>query len=74
MTVSRCMTFIECEVYNLILNEGTFENPLHSNFILKETGLSKRSLKDIVESLRVNFGHPIVAKKIKTLWIFFANE
>lgn len=70
MVVSREMTFIECEVYNLILNEGTFENPLHSNFILKETGLSKRGLKDTVESLRVNFGHPIVAKKSKPYGYF----
>nr|DAZ33820.1 MAG TPA: hypothetical protein [Caudoviricetes sp.] len=30
-----------------------------------ETGLSKRKVEEIIESLRVNFGHPIVAKKMK---------
>ena len=33
--------------------------------LMPETGLSKRMLEQVIESLRVNFRHPIVAKKFK---------
>ena len=63
MTVSRDMDQLETNVLNYIVNHGSFENPVRSVTIRNEFSLSKRSLEMIVESLRVNFKHPIVAKK-----------
>ena len=63
MSASRSMNEIELIVFNLIFNYSSYDTPLNSKTIRQKTGLSQRSLKDIVESLRVNFGHPIVAKK-----------
>lgn len=63
--ISREMNAIEIEVLNLIANKGTFEKPITANDLRGETGLSKRPLEQVIESLRVNFGHPIVAKKFK---------
>lgn len=64
MTVSREMTGIEIKVYNEIL-KGTCKKPVQAKNIMTEFGMSERTLKDIVESLRVNFRVPIVAKKFK---------
>ena len=63
--ISREMNAIEIEVLNLIANKGSFEKPISSNSLQGETGLSKRPLEQVIESLRVNFGHHIVAKKFK---------
>lgn len=63
MTVSRDMSKIETNVLNLIINRATFEEPIKAEKIRQETGLSKRSLEEAIESLRVDFKHPIVAKK-----------
>lgn len=63
--ISREMNAIEIEVLNLIVNKGSFEKPITANDLRGETGLSKRPLEQVIESLRVNFGHPIVAKKFK---------
>ena len=63
MTVSRDMSKIETNVLNLIINRATFEEPIKAEKIRQETGLSKRSLEEVIESLRVDFKHPIVAKK-----------
>lgn len=63
--ISREMNAIEIEVLNLIANKGSFEKPILSNDLRGETGLSKCPLEQVIESLRVNFGHPIVAKKFK---------
>ncbi|WP_247941421.1 hypothetical protein [Streptococcus oralis] len=63
MTVSREMSKIETNVLNLIINRATFEEPIKAEKIRQETGLSKRSLEEVIESLRVDFKHPIVAKK-----------
>lgn len=63
MTVSREMNHQETKVLNHIINHGSFEQPVSSNTIRGEFSLSKRSLEEIIESLRVNFRHPIVAKK-----------
>ena len=63
--ISREMNAIEIEVLNLIANKGSFEKPISSNSLQGETGLTKRPLEQAIESLRVNFGHPIVAKKFK---------
>ena len=64
MTVSRDMTDIEIKVYNEIL-KGSCQEPIPAKDIMTEFGMSERTLKDIVESLRVNFRVPIVAKKFK---------
>lgn len=63
--ISREMNSIEIKVLNLIINKGNFEKPITANGIRGKTGLSKRQLEQVIESLRVNFGHPIVAKKFK---------
>ncbi len=63
MTVSRDMSKTETNVLNLIINRATFEEPIKAEKIRQETGLSKRSLEEVIESLRVDFNHPIVAKK-----------
>ena len=63
MTVSREMEEVEANVLNYIVNHGTFEQPVSSLTIKWKFNLSKRRLEMIIESLRVNFGHLIVAKK-----------
>ena len=63
MVVSRDMSKTETNVLNLIINRATFEEPIKAEKIRQETGLSKRSLEEVIESLRVDFKHPIVAKK-----------
>ena len=63
MTVSREMSDMEIRVLNMILNCSTFDLPIQASEIRLETGLSKRKLEEVIESLRVNFGHPIVAKR-----------
>ena len=63
--ISREMSKIEIEVLNLIINKASFEKPITANDLRGETGLLKRQLEQVIESLRVNFGHPIVAKKFK---------
>lgn len=64
MTVSRDMTDIEIKVYNKIL-KGTYEKPIPSRDIFEKLKLSERQFKDVVESLRVNFRVPVVARKSK---------
>lgn len=61
--IGRTMSKIEMNVLNLIANRATFEEPIKAQKVREETGLSKRSLEEVIESLRVNFKHPIVAKK-----------
>lgn len=61
--ISRTMSKIETNVLNLIINRATFEEPIKAEKVRQETGLSKRGLEEVIESLRVNFKHPIVAKK-----------
>lgn len=61
--ISRTMSKIETNVLNLIVNRATFKEPIKAEKVRQETGLSKRGLEEVIESLRVNFKHPIVAKK-----------
>lgn len=63
--IGRGMDELERYVFNYINNNGTFEKPAQSKNIRKDYNLSERKLKMIIESLRVNFGHPIVALKNK---------
>ena len=61
--ISREMDELEVNVLNYIVNHGTFEQPISSQTLKWKFNLSKRRLEMIIESLRVNFKHPIVAKK-----------
>ena len=60
MSVSREMSEMEIRVLNMIMYCATFDLPIQASEIRIETGLSKRRLEEVIESLRVNFGHPIV--------------
>ena len=65
MTISRDMNEIEFKVLNSIRNCASFDLPIQASELRNLTGLSKRKLEEVIESLRVNFHHPIVAKKFK---------
>lgn len=72
--ISRTMNEIETNVLNLIINRASFEEPIKAEQIRQETGLSKRSLEEVIESLRVNFKHPIVAKKNTTERVLLTTQ
>ena len=63
MTVSREMTAMEAKVLNAIKNSASFDLPIQASELRISLGLSKRMLEEVIESLRVNFRQPIVAKK-----------
>ena len=65
MAVSREMTLIETQVLNTILQNASFELPIQAKELQRRFNLDKRKLEIIIESLKVNFGHPVVAKKEK---------
>lgn len=65
MAISREMTATESNVLNYIKNNATNESPITAKKLRKKFHCGKRTLENIIESLRVNFGHPIVAKKRK---------
>ena len=65
MAVSRGMIEQEISVLNYILNRCSYENPVRGRQIRKDLNLSERDFKMVIESLRVNFGHPIVGLKSK---------
>ena len=59
---NQLLAFAEKQVKEQLENDRM---PIQASEIRIETGLSKRKLEEVIESLRVNFGHPIVAKKMK---------
>ena len=65
MAVSRGMIEQEISVLNYIVNRCSYENPVRGRQIRKDLNLSERDFKTVIESLRVNFGHPIVGLKSK---------
>jgi hypothetical protein len=65
MTISREMTMLEIKVLNAIKNNASYDLPIQAIEIRQYLNIPKRALEEVVESLRVNFGHPIVAKKTK---------
>ena len=65
MAISREMTATEANVLNYIKNYATNEMPITAVQLRNEFQGDKRAIENIIESLRVNFGHPIVAKKRK---------
>lgn len=65
MAVSREMNALEIRVLNTIVNTASYDLPIQASELRNLAGLSKRKLEEVIESLRVNFRHPIVAKKTK---------
>ncbi|WP_247954111.1 hypothetical protein [Streptococcus intermedius] len=63
MVVSRDMTELEIKVLNGIKNGASFDLPIQANELRISLGLSKRMLEEVIESLRVNFRQPIIAKR-----------
>lgn len=65
MEISRDMTATEANILNYIKKYATNEMPVTAFQLRKKFHCGKRTIENIIESLRVNFGHPIVAKKRK---------
>lgn len=63
MTVTREMLPVEITVLNSIKNSATFDLPVQASELRISLGLSKRMLEEVIESLRVNFRQPIIAKR-----------
>ena len=61
--IYRDMSTIEIKVLNAIKNSASFDLPIQARELRHSLGLSKRTLEEIIESLRVNFRQPIVANK-----------
>lgn len=62
---TRDMTMVELSVLNAIKNCASYDLPIQASELRDQLKLTKRTLEEVIESLRVNFGHPIVAKKRK---------
>ena len=73
MNYIRDMTEIEIKVLNAIKNDASFELPIQASELRIGIGLSKRKLKEVIESLRVNFKQPIVAKKAHPSGYYLPN-
>ncbi|HEM6530934.1 TPA: hypothetical protein U2E05_001898 [Streptococcus suis] len=65
MPVSRDMSTLEANILSAIRNSGSYDSPIQASVLRKKFNISKRVLENTIESLRVNFHHPIVAKKYK---------
>lgn len=65
MTISREMNDLEINVLNTIKNSASYDLPIQASELRLIFSISKRDLEEVIESLRVNFNHPIVAKKTK---------
>lgn len=65
MAISREMNDLEIKVLNAIKNTATYDLPIQASELRALAEIGKRKLEEVIESLRVNFGHPIVAKKTK---------
>ena len=61
--IYRDMSTIEIKVLNAIKNSASFDLPIQARELRHSLGLSKRTVEESIESLRVNFRQPIVAKK-----------
>lgn len=57
------MNELEIKILNFIKNRGSFENPVPRKRLETEFSLKKREVERAIESLRVEFKHPIVASK-----------
>lgn len=65
MTINREMSPNEIRVLNAIRNSASYDFPIKAKELRQHLGLSKRSLEEIIEILRVVYKHPIVAKKAR---------
>ncbi|HEM3702203.1 TPA: hypothetical protein U1D11_000673 [Streptococcus suis] len=65
MSASRDMTSLEASVLSAIRNSASYDLPIQALELREKFHISKRVLENTIESLRVNFNHPIVAKKHK---------
>lgn len=74
MAINRDMTSLEADALNIIKNTATFDLPIQGSELRQRLGLDKRKLEEVIESLRVNFGHPIVAKKNKPSGYFLPRS
>lgn len=72
--IYRDMSTIEIKVLNAIKNSASFDLPIQARELRHSLGLSKRTLEEIIESLRVNFRQPIVAKKKDQVGIIFPRQ
>lgn len=63
MPITREMTITEINVLNAIKNSATYDLPIQARELRQQLGLSKRSLEEVIENLRVIYKQPIVAKK-----------
>lgn len=61
MAISRDMTATEANILNYIKKYATNEMPVTAVQLRQKFHCGKRTIENIIESLRVNFGHPIVA-------------
>ena len=53
----------EIQILNFIKNRGSFKNPVPRRRLETEFGLKKRDIEQVIEHLRVELKHPIVARK-----------
>ncbi|MGT2743668.1 hypothetical protein [Streptococcus plurextorum] len=65
MNYIRDMTPTEIKVLNAIKNGASYDLPIQARELRQDIGLSKRKIEEVIESLRVTFRQPIVAKKNK---------
>ena len=57
------MNELEIKILNFIKNRGSFEKPVPRKRLETEFGLEKRDIEQVIEHLRFEFKHPIVASK-----------
>ena len=57
------MNELEIKILNFIKNRGSFEKPVPRKRLEAEFSLKKRDIEQVIEHLRVEFKHPIVASK-----------
>lgn len=57
------MNELEIKILNFIKNRGGFENPVPLKLLQSEFGISERSVKDVIERLRSEFKHPVIASR-----------
>ena len=69
MAISREMTATEANVLNYIKNYATNEMPITAVQLRNEFQCDKRSIENIIESLRVNFWASNSCKEEKAKWV-----
>jgi len=57
------MDELEIKILNFIKNRGSFDKPVPRKRLETEFGLEKQDIEQVIEHLRFEFKHPIVASK-----------